>query len=159
MLRMTPCARLRRVTFPAIACGLLFAVTACDSVYNRAQTGFSVQPADRLKMRIDEAHHAEQSASNATRILRDRVVTGGNSERLKTDVDRLELSALDLERCVAAVTDAAALDPQPQQFAAEIQRLQDRSKQFLKKTLTIRDSSTPPSAQQLDELMQLLGPH
>ena len=141
----------------AITCILLFGGAGCDSVYYRAQTGFSAQPTDRLKMRIEDAYQAERRATEAARLLRDRIVNGGDSGRVKTDVDRLELCALDLQRCVEAVQDAAAVSENPQQFSADIQRLKECSSQFLKKTLIVHDSGVSPTVQQIEELLNVLS--
>ena len=130
----------------------------CRSIYPQTRAIYPAGACERLKLRMDETDRAGQSADRAISILRDQLAKGHAGQNMAPDVDRLEMTALDFARCVAAVRDAEANCDQPARFAAEIQRLQQRSKQLLDTTRSIRNSGGIPTVSQLEELLRRSSP-
>lgn len=102
----------------------------CHSVYRETTATLPPDPCARLKLRIEEAQAAEQREEKAAAILHDRVALGMSRDKFKPDIDRWEMTTAEFARCVAAVRDAEADCHQTAPFAAEIQRLQQHSKQL-----------------------------
>lgn len=131
--------------FSALVIGLCWlGGTGCHSIYRETTATYPADPCARLKLRIDEAQAAEQRAEKAAATLPVPVAQEMIRPKIQADVDRLELTIREFGRRVAAVRDAEANCDQTALFAAEIQRLQQRSNQ-LAATAHIQNPGVSPS--------------
>ena len=111
-------------------------------------------PVPGSRLRIEEAQQAEQRAGQAAARLRDRFAQGLAGQSLEPDVDRLEMAARELSRCVATANDAAAAcDQAGRSSPPQIQGLQLRSGQMLETTMLIRRDGVAAARSQLNALL------
>ena len=110
--------------------GLAIAGSGCRSVYHRSHTRLPSDPCDQLELRLNEARQAEESAGKAGAVLMARIVSGMSGDAITTDIDRAEAAALELGRRVASARDAAIKCPGEPKLTAEIERLEQRSKEL-----------------------------
>ena len=103
----------------------------CDSIYQRGHTLMPPDPCAQLALRMEEARTAEKAAEQGSAKLRRRLAQGLPRDTLSTDIDRVHAAALELERRIASVQDAAAWCQGQPQVAAEIARLQQQARDLL----------------------------
>lgn len=126
----------------------------CNSIYRQTRATLRPEPDAQLEFRIAEAQAAEKFAGQALAKLRERLDRGLSGEAVEPDVDRLEVSALELERQVASARDAAARCAEPTQAAQEIERLAGRARELLEQVQVVRRGGNSANARQLDDSLQ-----
>jgi len=99
----------RAVSILLVFCLALGGV-GCSSIYRRSRALLPPDPLAQLKVRVDEAHRAEQLAQKAGARLRDRPALGLDAEAVEIGVDRVEAAAFEFERRVASARDAPELN-------------------------------------------------
>lgn len=134
---------------------LAVAAIGCHSVYHRSHRLLAADPCAELKLRLDEASHAESEVVAAGWKVRDALRSGADAQALAFQLDRLEMNALDLRRRAASVADAAAGCASATNTPASAAKFQERSESFSAWVRQAREASTPTDM--ITTLETLLG--
>lgn len=124
----------------------------CGSIFRQTTVAYPSAPCSRLELRMDETRRAGQRVHEAVAILRDHAARNPSTERVATDVDRLEVAAFELSRCSAAARDAAADCEQAASWASELEMYRQQARRLLDATAHLRRVGPPPTVAQVDAL-------
>lgn len=133
--------------------------SGCRSIYGKSAEIYPPDPRARLKLRVDEAHQAQEQARQAAVRVSDQLVKGVARESLEPHLDRLEAAAGELDRRVAAANDSLAGCDTSNQLAAEIQALQTRAADLLETVQALRSNDSASTLQRLDRCLDSLARH
>jgi len=143
----------RAVSILLVFCLALGGV-GCSSIYRRSRALLPPDPLAQLKVRVDEAHRAEQLAQKAGARLRDRPALGLDAEAVEIGVDRVEAAAFEFERRVASARDAAERCKERTQLAGELERLDRRSRDLMEYVQFLRRAGPSATAALLDNYLR-----
>jgi hypothetical protein len=136
---------------------LWLAVTGCSSIYYRTQKALPPEPGAELSLRVDEARRAENLLTQAGHRLRDDLDRRAPGESIQTDLDRVQMAALDLQRRTQAARDAASSANGHPEQADAIERLHLRSVAWLEFVQAARKADPAAQVARLDELLHSLA--
>jgi hypothetical protein len=126
----------------------------CTSNYHRYRAELPPKPSDELKLRIEEARRAADSAIQAARLLRTSLQRRISTEDLQASFDRLETTAFELERRVMAARDAWKRSSESADRDGELEQLQGQATAWLGYTRTNRFAEPSIQASELETLLR-----
>jgi hypothetical protein len=133
---------------------MLLPAGGCKSVYHRARQSLPPDACAELMLRVQESQRAEKSARGAADKLQHALTHPRDTETLVHDLDRLELTALELARRTRIAADAAQRCADEAEASAEIDRLRNLSQALTDWVRAKRHAEGTASPESLQDLLQ-----
>lgn len=131
----------------------MLVAAGCTSIYHRTRSGMPPDPVAEVDLRLAEARHAEDQASQAGKKLLANLRKGKVDSLISADFDRLEATGFELERRALAARDASARNGDVAKATAEIERLLQQAQVWLIYVQTNRSAGPATQSDRLEALL------
>jgi hypothetical protein len=128
--------------------------TGCKSIYKQTRSDLPPEPAAELRLRVAEARHAEGQVQQSGQKLQRDLKHTLDVNSIRIDFDRIEAAAYELERRVQAGREALGRQAGANEFAKEIEFLQQQAAAWQDFVTANRHTAAAIQARQLAPLLR-----